>query len=80
MDYQRCIKFWDQVFSQESNAMPNGSTTGNEALDRALQPVKEPRSIKPEWDSLYRFVRKTSEKRDMVRKDAHPSTCELPVF
>lgn len=36
LDYQRCIKFWDQVFSQEGNAMPNGSTTGNEALDRAL--------------------------------------------
>lgn len=36
LDYQRCVAFWDQVFSEESDALPKESTTGNEALDRAL--------------------------------------------
>lgn len=36
LDYQRCIAFWDQVFSKESDALPKEAATGNEALDRAL--------------------------------------------
>ena len=36
LDYQRCITFWDQVFSQESDALPNVATTGNDSLDRAI--------------------------------------------
>ena len=36
MDYQRCIAFWDQVFSAEGDALPNGATTGSEAFDQAL--------------------------------------------
>ena len=36
LDYQRCVAFWDQVYSEESDALPKESTTGNEALDRAL--------------------------------------------
>ena len=36
LNYQRCITFWDQVFSEESDELPKEATIGNDTLDQAL--------------------------------------------
>ncbi len=35
-DYQRCIAFWDNVFSEESDTIPSEASSGNEAFDDAI--------------------------------------------
>ena len=35
-DYQRCIAFWDSVFSEENDSVPLAATSGNVAIDKAI--------------------------------------------
>ena len=36
MDYQRCVSYWNQVFSKENDGAPNEVTSGNALLGQAL--------------------------------------------
>jgi cyclopropane fatty-acyl-phospholipid synthase-like methyltransferase len=35
-DYQRCIVFWDSIFSEQDDTVPNGLSSGNAVLDDAI--------------------------------------------
>ena len=35
-DYQRCITFWDSVFSEENDAIPSGISSGSATFDEAI--------------------------------------------
>lgn len=37
LDYQKCIAFWDEVFSEEDSGVPNAAASGNEVLDEAIK-------------------------------------------
>ena len=37
LDYQKCIAFWDEVFSKEDSGVPNAAASGNDVLDEAIK-------------------------------------------
>ncbi len=37
LDYQKCIAFWDEVFSKEDSGVPNAAASGNDVLDKAIE-------------------------------------------
>ena len=37
LDYQKCIAFWNGVFSEEDSGAPKATTSGNTALDEAIE-------------------------------------------